>query len=331
MDRTFSTPTPRKSSATCRGSRSGGRISTASARRWTDSWCRSRSTSTPSTSCTARGSRRWNSRASLRRWPSQRHPLKTSEDVIVNRVGRELYEKFFRNYTRKQWGLDPSELDASVTARVPVRTNRDDRYFTDTYQSMPLHGYTRMFERMLEHPNIHILLNSDYRDIKSLVPHRQLIYTGPVDEYFDYCFGKLPYRSLRFRLGDARTCRRRSPRRSSIIPTITSTRGSRNSSTCPDRSTRRRRWSTNTRPTTAIRITRCHGRQRGAVCEISSAGRCDAGGAVPRPAGNLQVLQHGPGGGAGAGALREDGRRAAPGDCGVSGLGLQCIEVDLRG
>lgn len=127
-----------------------------------------------------------------------RQPLKTSEDVIVNRVGRELYEKFFRNYTRKQWGLDPSELDASVTARVPVRTNRDDRYFTDTYQSMPLHGYTRMFEKMLAHPNIHVLTNSDYRDIKALVPHQHLIYTGPVDEYFDYRFGKLPYRSLRF-------------------------------------------------------------------------------------------------------------------------------------
>jgi UDP-galactopyranose mutase len=127
-----------------------------------------------------------------------RQPIKTSEDVIVNRVGRELYEKFFRNYTRKQWGLDPSELDACVTARVPVRTNRDDRYFTDTYQSMPLRGYTKMFERMLDHPNIHILLNSDFRDIRALVPHRHLIYTGPVDEYFDYCFGKLPYRSLRF-------------------------------------------------------------------------------------------------------------------------------------
>jgi UDP-galactopyranose mutase len=127
-----------------------------------------------------------------------RHQLATSEDVIVNRVGRELYEKFFRNYTRKQWGLDPSELDACVTARVPVRTNRDDRYFTDTYQSMPLQGYTRMFERMLDHPNIHILLNSDYRDIKTLIPHRELVYTGPVDEYFEYCFGKLPYRSLRF-------------------------------------------------------------------------------------------------------------------------------------
>ena len=127
-----------------------------------------------------------------------RSPLKTSEDVIVSRVGRELYEKFFRNYTRKQWGLDPSELDASVTARVPVRTNRDDRYFTDAYQAMPLQGYTRMFERMLDHPNIRVLLNSDYREIKTVVPHKELIYTGPVDEYFDYCYGKLPYRSLRF-------------------------------------------------------------------------------------------------------------------------------------
>src|ERR687897_3417513 len=124
--------------------------------------------------------------------------IHTSEDVVVSKVGRELYEKFFRNYTRKQWGLDPSELDASVTSRVPVRTNRDDRYFTDTYQSMPLHGYTRMFERMLQHPNIKILLNADYREVKSLIPHRHLIYTGPVDEYFDYSFGRLPYRSLRF-------------------------------------------------------------------------------------------------------------------------------------
>ena len=93
-----------------------------------------------------------------------RTPARTSEDVIVSKVGRELYNKFFRNYTRKQWGLDPSELDASVTARVPVRTNRDDRYFTDTYQAMPLHGYTRMFERMLSHPNIKVMLNTDYRE-----------------------------------------------------------------------------------------------------------------------------------------------------------------------
>ena len=126
-------------------------------------------------------------------------PVRTSEDVIVSKVGRELYEKFFRNYTRKQWDLDPSELDASVAARVPVRTNRDDRYFTDTYQAMPRHGYTRMFERMLAHPNIKILLNADYREVRAVIPHREVIYTGPVDEYFDHRFGKLPYRSLEFR------------------------------------------------------------------------------------------------------------------------------------
>jgi UDP-galactopyranose mutase len=125
--------------------------------------------------------------------------VRTSEDVIVSKVGRELYDKFFRNYTRKQWGLDPSELDAMVTARVPVRTNRDDRYFTDTYQVMPLHGYTRMFERMLSHPNIKILLNADYREIKSMIPHREVIFTGPVDEYFGYRLGRLPYRSLNFK------------------------------------------------------------------------------------------------------------------------------------
>ena len=124
--------------------------------------------------------------------------INNSEDVIVNKVGRELYNKFFRGYTRKQWGLDPSELDASVTARVPTRTNRDDRYFTDTYQAMPLHGYTRLFQKMLAHPNIKVMLNTDYRDIVNLVPWRHMVYSGPVDTYFDCKHGKLPYRSLRF-------------------------------------------------------------------------------------------------------------------------------------
>jgi UDP-galactopyranose mutase len=124
--------------------------------------------------------------------------VKTSEDVVVSKVGRELYNKFFRGYTRKQWGLDPSELDASVTARVPTRTNRDDRYFADKFQAMPRHGYTRMFEKMLAHPNIKIMLNTDYRDIVDMVPWRHMIYSGPVDAFFDYKYGKLPYRSLRF-------------------------------------------------------------------------------------------------------------------------------------
>jgi UDP-galactopyranose mutase len=125
--------------------------------------------------------------------------IRTSEDVVVSKVGRELYEKFFRNYTRKQWDIDPSELDASVTARVPTRTNRDNRYFTDTYQAMPLHGYTRMFENMLDHPNIKIMLNADYHEIADEISYKEMIYTGPVDEYFDYCYGKLPYRSLQFK------------------------------------------------------------------------------------------------------------------------------------
>ncbi len=125
--------------------------------------------------------------------------VKTSEDVVVSKVGRELYEKFFRGYTRKMWDLDPSELDASVTARVPTRTNRDDRYFTDTYQAMPLYGYTQMFRNMLTHPNIKIMLNTDYKEIIDTIPFKNLIFTGPVDEYFNYCYGKLPYRSLEFK------------------------------------------------------------------------------------------------------------------------------------
>ncbi len=128
----------------------------------------------------------------------KRSPILTSEDVVVNTVGTELFEKFFKGYTKKQWDLYPAELDASVTARVPTRTNRDDRYFTDTYQAMPLQGYTAMFQKMLDHPNIHIMLNTDYRDVIDMIPHRELIYTGPIDQYFDYQFGKLPYRSLDF-------------------------------------------------------------------------------------------------------------------------------------
>lgn len=127
------------------------------------------------------------------------YPVKTSEDVVVSKVGRELYEKFFRGYTRKQWALDPSQLDASVTARVPTRTNKDDRYFTDTFQAMPLHGYTKMFEKMLSHSNIKLMLNTNYQEVMNEVAYKKLIFTGPVDEYFDYRYGKLPYRSLRFK------------------------------------------------------------------------------------------------------------------------------------
>jgi len=125
--------------------------------------------------------------------------IRTSEDVIVARIGRELYEKFFQGYTRKQWGLDPSELDRAVTARVPVRTNRDDRYFTDTFQAMPLDGYTAMFAAMLDHENIDVLLDIEYDDLPSTITYGRLIWTGQVDEFFDFRFGRLPYRSLRFK------------------------------------------------------------------------------------------------------------------------------------
>jgi len=125
-------------------------------------------------------------------------PILTSEDVVLNRVGRDLYEKFFQGYTRKQWGLDPSELDKSVTARVPTRANTDDRYFGDKFQFMPKRGYTRMFEAMLNHPKINIRLNCDFRQVKEQVMYRNLVFTGPVDEFFDFRFGQLPYRSLTF-------------------------------------------------------------------------------------------------------------------------------------
>jgi UDP-galactopyranose mutase len=128
----------------------------------------------------------------------KRDRIITSEDVVVSKVGRDLYEKFFKGYTKKQWDLDPSELDASVAARIPTRKNRDDRYFTDTYQGMPLHGYSRLFERMLDHPNIKVMLNTDYKEIEDLIPYKNMIYTGPIDYYFDYCYGKLPYRSIEF-------------------------------------------------------------------------------------------------------------------------------------
>lgn len=124
--------------------------------------------------------------------------VRTSEDVVVSAVGQELYRLFFRGYTRKQWGLDPSELDKAVTARVPTRTNADDRYFTDTHQAMPAHGFTAMFAAMLDHPNIDLRLATDFADVRETVDYDLLVFTGPIDEYFGHCYGRLPYRSLRF-------------------------------------------------------------------------------------------------------------------------------------
>ena len=125
--------------------------------------------------------------------------IRTSEDVVVSKVGRELYERFFRGYTRKQWGLDPSELDKSVTARVPTRTNTDDRYFGDSFQAMPAQGFTRMFENMLDHPNITVMTGAEFEDVRDEAVYDHMVYTGPIDEYFDYRYGPLPYRCLEFR------------------------------------------------------------------------------------------------------------------------------------
>jgi UDP-galactopyranose mutase len=124
--------------------------------------------------------------------------IETSEDVVLNSVGRDLYEKFFRGYTRKQWGLDPSELAASVAARIPTRSNRDDRYFTDSFQNMPLKGYTRLFERMLGHSNIDVELGIDFFKLRDAIRARHVVYSGPIDAYFGHCYGNLPYRSIRF-------------------------------------------------------------------------------------------------------------------------------------
>lgn len=122
----------------------------------------------------------------------------TSEEVVLASVGHDLCEKFFRGYTRKQWGLDLSQLAASVAARIPTRSNDDDRYFTDKYQVMPTEGYTVMFERILAHPLITIELGVDYLESRINFPSRHIVFTGRIDAYFDYCHGRLPYRSLRF-------------------------------------------------------------------------------------------------------------------------------------
>jgi UDP-galactopyranose mutase len=134
----------------------------------------------------------------LERAAEPRAAIRTSEDVIVSRIGRELYERFFQGYTRKHWGRDPAQLDASVCGRIPTRTNADDRYFSDSFQLMPADGYTAMVERMTSHPRIERVLGVDYQEIADRARFRHVVFTGPIDAYFDYRFGKLPYRSLRF-------------------------------------------------------------------------------------------------------------------------------------
>jgi UDP-galactopyranose mutase len=124
--------------------------------------------------------------------------IDNSEQMIRSRIGAELYQAFFRGYTRKQWGRDPSQLDASVCGRIPTRTGDDDRYFNDDFQAMPSDGYTAMVRRMLDRPTIDVRLGVDYRDVANGVQARHTVFTGPIDEYYNYRYGRLPYRSLAF-------------------------------------------------------------------------------------------------------------------------------------
>lgn len=135
----------------------------------------------------------------LARVRQPRELVKSSADLVLSTVGSDLCDRFFRGYTRKQWGLELEDLSAGVAARIPVRHDDDDRYFTDTLQFMPLEGYTRMFERMLDHPGIEVKLGCTYAGEADRAGFDRVIYTGPIDAYFGYRLGRLPYRSLRFR------------------------------------------------------------------------------------------------------------------------------------
>ena len=127
----------------------------------------------------------------------KREVIRNSEDAVLSSVGRDLCDKFFRNYTRKQWGLDLSELSPGVAGRIPVRSNDDDRYFSDVFQKMPRDGYTAMFKRMLDSPRIAVELDTSFQRLQH-VDAAQIFYSGPIDEYYKYRYGALPYRSLRF-------------------------------------------------------------------------------------------------------------------------------------
>lgn len=126
-----------------------------------------------------------------------KHP-ENAEEYLLSRIGFDLYEKFFKSYTIKQWDRDPKELPVNVVARIPVHLDDDDRYFRDKYQGVPRDGYQVLFENLLSHPNITILTGADYRDVVNDIAFDRMIYTGAIDEYFDYLYGKLSYRSVRF-------------------------------------------------------------------------------------------------------------------------------------
>lgn len=136
--------------------------------------------------------------ATLEQWRVPIDQPANSEEVIVSKVGWKLYEMFFKNYTRKQWQRDPKDLDASVCGRIPIRTNRDNRYVADKFQAMPKAGYTAMFERILDHPKIRVQLNTKFSDLPADLEYNHLVYTGMIDEFYGFRFGPLPYRSVRF-------------------------------------------------------------------------------------------------------------------------------------
>lgn len=126
------------------------------------------------------------------------HP-KNSEEFVLSRVGKELYEAFYLGYTLKQWDMHPKDLHKSVCGRIPVRFNKDQRYVDHKYQLTPGHGFTKMFQNMIDHENIHLMLNTDFNSLRNEInPNKATLFTGPVDQYFDYSLGKLPWRSLEF-------------------------------------------------------------------------------------------------------------------------------------
>ncbi|MBN8517263.1 MAG: NAD(P)-binding protein [Candidatus Accumulibacter sp.] len=126
-----------------------------------------------------------------------------SEEYVLSRVGEKLYRAFYLGYTQKQWGMHPSKLAASVCGRIPVRLNRDERYVDHGNQVMPAHGYTRLFETMIDHELIHVMLQTDFADIRGIFrPRIGTVYCGPLDQYFSCQYGKLGWRSLEFEFRD---------------------------------------------------------------------------------------------------------------------------------
>jgi UDP-galactopyranose mutase len=246
--------------------------------------------------------------------------LRTARDVVMATVGKDLYEKFFEGYTRKQWGVDPSQLDKSVTARIPTRTNTDDRYFGDVYQAMPKCGYSRLFENLLDHRNIKLMLNTDYREITKGIRHERMIYSGPVDEFFDYRFGPLPYRSLQFRHVTLN--------RSRFQPVAVVNYPSANILYTRITEYKHLTGQANRQTSISLEFPADEGDpyypvpqpgKRPPVQEIPGSGKRHAGRLVRWPAGHLPLLQHGSGGRSGAHALSAPVRTRRRGGTGWTG------------